>query len=525
MSNKLNSNSAQPYSHSSNSQRPTSANAGMRNHMASNEHPTSAEILYQALHSNGKNTTTSSHLPGMNAPVGSSGPSAGYQYYADTQKQIYHSRPKSAGPTRRPMPSETNNQYYNTQQTLFHATSHGHHDQALYQDANAKIPQLSNKFNVNPNTGKPSTTVISVANSEGLGNPYVVNPQLPATGTKYLNVETPVNAYKPHYNYPQNLAASPAPATQTMPVLIPASTISTSASAPSFASATVIPNPTPVARTTLVSIQTSSPTHGDTNSGSFASSLAPLSAYSQIRPSSATSKIRQAISDSHKYTPTSNAANTFTFSPSHTSGAQNTSKSVGNVDINTKLVGKVDGDDGDNDIGTDLAVDKKLADHDDEDNDMDGKPVNFSRISHPEVSLTTPSHSLELGMNASNIAGMIDIRNASVDSLQDEDIDVGLSTLPNQFCTKRDATELKKLILMGNNDHGGIVPSSSALMDVYMVGKVIGVGSYGKVRVAWHRLTGAKVAIKTYDKSKMKDQSHWKRVYSEIKIMEQVMTA
>ena len=32
---------------------------------------------------------------------------------------------------------------------------------------------------------------------------------------------------------------------------------------------------------------------------------------------------------------------------------------------------------------------------------------------------------------------------------------------------------------------------------------------------------GAKVAIKTYDKSKMKDESHYKRVYSEIKIMEQ----
>lgn len=57
---------------------------------------------------------------------------------------------------------------------------------------------------------------------------------------------------------------------------------------------------------------------------------------------------------------------------------------------------------------------------------------------------------------------------------------------------------------------------------MYMVGKVIGVGSYGKVRVAWHRLTGAKVAIKTYDKAKLKDPSHWKRVYSEIKIMEQI---
>ena len=37
-------------------------------------------------------------------------------------------------------------------------------------------------------------------------------------------------------------------------------------------------------------------------------------------------------------------------------------------------------------------------------------------------------------------------------------------------------------------------------------GKIIDVGSYGNVRAAWHRLTGAKVAIKTYDKSKIKDE-------------------
>ena len=66
------------------------------------------------------------------------------------------------------------------------------------------------------------------------------------------------------------------------------------------------------------------------------------------------------------------------------------------------------------------------------------------------------------------------------------------------------------------------MPSSTAVMDMYMVGKVLGVGSYGKVRAAWHRLTGSKVAIKTYDKSKLKDPAHWKRVHSEIKIMEQL---
>ena len=35
-------------------------------------------------------------------------------------------------------------------------------------------------------------------------------------------------------------------------------------------------------------------------------------------------------------------------------------------------------------------------------------------------------------------------------------------------------------------------------------------------------LLGAKIAIKTYDKAKMKDPAQWKRVHSEIKIMEQI---
>ncbi|RZJ75133.1 MAG: hypothetical protein EOO45_06545, partial [Flavobacterium sp.] len=153
--------------------------------------------------------------------------------------------------------------------------------------------------------------------------------------------------------------------------------------------------------------------------------------------------------------------------------------------------------------------------HDDE--EMDGKPID-SR-SHPEVSMTTPSASLELA-NGSSVA--VDVRNTSLDSFSEDNINIGVSTVPNQFCTKRDALELKKLLVLAAGARGGIVPSSSAVMDMYMVGKVVGVGSYGKVRAAWHRLTSAKVAIKTYDKAKLKDPAHWKRVHSEIKIMEQI---
>ena len=165
-------------------------------------------------------------------------------------------------------------------------------------------------------------------------------------------------------------------------------------------------------------------------------------------------------------------------------------------------------------VDTDANGEKKLLAREDDD-EMDGKPINDSR-SHPEISTTTPSQSIELGNSH------IDVRNTSIDSLQEEPIDVGISTVPNQFCSAREALDLRKLILMNNNSRGGIVPSSTAVMDMYMVGKVVGVGSYGKVRAAWHRLTGSKVAIKTYDKSKLKDPAHWKRVHSEIKIMEQV---
>jgi len=157
-----------------------------------------------------------------------------------------------------------------------------------------------------------------------------------------------------------------------------------------------------------------------------------------------------------------------------------------------------------------------------DDDEMDGKPINESR-SHPEVSTTTPSQSVELqhgGGSSLALGGALDGRGE--DSLTEDMINIGVSTVPNQFCSKRDALELRKLLMLSFGTRGGIVPSSSAVMDMYMVGKVVGVGSYGKVRAAWHRLTGSKVAIKTYDKAKLKDPAHWKRVHSEIKIMEQI---
>jgi serine/threonine protein kinase len=214
---------------------------------------------------------------------------------------------------------------------------------------------------------------------------------------------------------------------------------------------------------------------------------------SSQRPSSATSRIRNAVPDaSQKYALPSNEGN------------------VEEADM---------GLDGDNQEAGGGAGGRQILNRDDDD-EMDGKPVTGNRSgSRPEVSTTTPSQSVEL---QSSSVGGVDARSRSVDSVGDDLVDVGISTLPNQFCSCRDALDLRKLLLLSKGSRGGVVPSSTAVMDMYMVGKVVGVGSYGKVRAAWHRLTGSKVAIKTYDKSKLKDPAHWKRVHSEIKIMEQV---
>lgn len=142
----------------------------------------------------------------------------------------------------------------------------------------------------------------------------------------------------------------------------------------------------------------------------------------------------------------------------------------------------------------------------------------YGHTTNPEVS--TPSLSIELGQQSSLSAHLhpnhnsIDIRNGS-SSLEEipSEYNFKLSTLPNQFCSLKEAVDLQKIILACRGDRpASNGPAAAALMDMYMVGKIVGVGSYGKVRAAWHRLTSSKVAIKTYDKSKLKDPEHWKRV-------------
>jgi len=76
-------------------------------------------------------------------------------------------------------------------------------------------------------------------------------------------------------------------------------------------------------------------------------------------------------------------------------------------------------------------------------------------------------------------------------------------------------TYLQRLLLSGQMQG----KSSS---EFYAFGKVLGVGSFGKVRTAWHKLSGCRVAIKTYEKAKSKDPNQWKRVQQEVRLMERL---
>ncbi len=56
----------------------------------------------------------------------------------------------------------------------------------------------------------------------------------------------------------------------------------------------------------------------------------------------------------------------------------------------------------------------------------------------------------------------------------------------------------------------------------YILGKAIGEGTFGKVKLGTHILTGEKVAVKILEKSKITEDADVERVSREIKILKMI---
>jgi len=67
--------------------------------------------------------------------------------------------------------------------------------------------------------------------------------------------------------------------------------------------------------------------------------------------------------------------------------------------------------------------------------------------------------------------------------------------------------------------------TGKVLIGQYSVGKTIGEGTFGKVKLAIHLSSGQKVAVKILEKSRFKEQADGRRVNREIKILKKVRHA
>ena len=72
-----------------------------------------------------------------------------------------------------------------------------------------------------------------------------------------------------------------------------------------------------------------------------------------------------------------------------------------------------------------------------------------------------------------------------------------------------------------NGNHG----NGRKVVGHYLLGKTIGEGTFGKVKIAVHIPTGEKVAVKILEKSRIKDQADVRRVNREIKILKRARHA
>lgn len=92
---------------------------------------------------------------------------------------------------------------------------------------------------------------------------------------------------------------------------------------------------------------------------------------------------------------------------------------------------------------------------------------------------------------------------------------VHLCRAAEELCPPKERYYLQNILLNESLD-------GRSTTDFYVFGKVLGQGSFAKVRVAWHKLTGRQVAIKTYEKAKLKDANQWRRIQQEIRLMEKL---
>lgn len=83
-------------------------------------------------------------------------------------------------------------------------------------------------------------------------------------------------------------------------------------------------------------------------------------------------------------------------------------------------------------------------------------------------------------------------------------------------------TEREKLInfiKIYTKKHNAVPPTT---LDLYKFVKLIGKGAFGKVTLGLHKLTGKHVAIKTFEKSYMKDDFSRKKVFQEVYILKKI---